>query len=315
MLESLTPPVVFCFDEHYSPYAAVAALSVLLRASAPPKIYCLASGITPDARAAFDGLAARFGTEVLIIDVSEEPFGSWKEIFHVKRSCYLRLLIPELVPEPQAIYLDCDVLVTDDIAKLGATTFPNDELIAGAHDSRGEATSKVPRLAGDRYLSSGVLVMNLAEMRKVGFRSLCDQIYRDYEDQILWTDQCVINKAAEGRKVIIDQRWNTQIHAQQIATSDWLRLSRGGTSLLHFVGETKPWSEWCNPPVAEYWWSIARLLGIRGLAPVPTNHFGDLLSLAQWQDREGEFKGASATKSRVIEILMTALRAGVTLRR
>ena len=100
------------------------------------------------------------------------------------------------------------------------------------------------------------------------------------------------------------ERWNRQVFPNRISREGWARISTPlESSVLHFVGSTKPWDSWCDPVIAEFWWSFARKLGLADLAPTPKTRVAHYLELAKALDAKRDFEAASRIKGELIERL------------
>jgi len=295
-------PVVFCFDANYAPYAAVATFSLARSAQNPLKIYWVVSRDLEKASFLRDHLK-NLGIEVSITVADGNPFAHWKTKDHVNTAANLRLLIPTVIKEAKVIYLDCDTLVLADLAPLYETD-TKDFAIGGVIDPDGPKFNKILQ-NGREYMNSGVLLMNLDLMREEEFLKKCADIYAKYQDAVLYPDQCVINKFSEGRKVFLDPKWNRLIWAQLTDNNTWQQaIAEGKSKILHFIGSVKPWEEWCNPMIADFWWTYARKLGLADLHPIKITNLPQLLSLACALDVIERFKDASKLKTDVIHHLL-----------
>ena len=96
--------------------------------------------------------------------------------------------------------------------------------------------------------------MNLEGLRQDRFLEKCTAIYSSDPESATYMDQCLINKYAENRKIIIDPKWNRMIRAEQVRLEEWNAATRtNSSSIVHFIGYTKPWKSWCNPHIADFW--------------------------------------------------------------
>ncbi len=87
-------------------------------------------------------------------------------------------------------------------------------------------------------------------------------------------------------------------------------LSEGHTAIVHFVGDVKPWMEWCNPPVAKLWWHYARQIDSGHVQPTRIRTANQARRLAQILDRnEGLIRPSARWKSMVPPPFKTAVRA------
>jgi len=254
-------PIVFCFDHKYSIYAAVSIFSVLSTTDVPVKVYCIVpSSDVDNVSSSLQGLNRISPYSITVIGGDDVRFQEWKEVAHISRATYLRLLIPDLIKEDKVIYLDSDLLVLSGLSEL--YSIPTDQyFFAGVFDPAGASTSKLPRAAGDVYINAGVLVMNLDGLRRDRFLERCVEIHSSHPGLVTWLDQCLINKYAENKKVVIDPRWNRQVFAHAINQRDWTSIaSSDGSSIIHFLGQVKPWSANCPSYIADFWGQYANNL-------------------------------------------------------
>lgn len=301
-------PVLLCFDANYADYAAVATYSAHKNSKSNIVFYWL---FTPEVeerskrlRESLQKLGMRIN--LLVFDVSH--LNHWKTGLHFTTASYLRLFAPDLLTnEDKLLYLDCDTLVLTDVMSLYNTPL-QDARFAGCIDETGGKTSRVPRVAGDKYINSGVLLMDLKALRNDGVVERCKMLYEQFKNEITWPDQCLINKYAEGRKLILDPKYNRQIFTFRIKASDFNDLTKPqNSSILHFVGGTKPWQSWCNPCIAEFWWAYANDLQIDNLKPTQITTINQLVALADVLDLNSQYEEASKIKTQAIQALFKHL--------
>jgi lipopolysaccharide biosynthesis glycosyltransferase len=188
---------------------------------------------------------------------------------------YLRLLTPELLPEDveRAIYLDSDVVVCADLARLWESDLGGRPLgaIQDASIPFFDAERALPDLEAVReilwsvrgvanweelgldpcspYLNSGVLLMDLAAWRReASARRLLDCL-REQRAHAGMPDQYVLNVVFAGRWQALDLRWNAPpaLFAHRApggSPFDAATLSRARAEpwIVHYVGALKPWS-------------------------------------------------------------------------
>jgi lipopolysaccharide biosynthesis glycosyltransferase len=244
-------------------FAAVSIFSILSNADTPAKIYCIVPSTDIFMVSSIQEMNRIFDSDIQIIAADNQIFSTWTKHAHVTRAAYLRLLIPNLIREEKVIYLDSDLIVLSDLSELYATS-TEQFFLAGVPDPRGASSSKMPRKQDDVYINSGVLVMNLEGLRQDHFLQKCAQINASYPGLATWVDQCLINKYAENRKVIIDAKWNRQIIADEVTLEEFNNyVSNGNSSIIHFLGRMKPWNAGSGPHVAKFWWDYADRLSMK----------------------------------------------------
>lgn len=300
-------PVVFCFDANYANYAAVATYSLHQNTSSALNIYWIIPAEEKDDIVPIQQILLQRGLQIRLLCADTSMFSDWKVVGHFSRGMYLRLLIPDLLSERKAIYLDSDTLVLGDLTELYESDMQQN-LIGGVIDINEGINSKIPRSDGDIYINSGVLVMDLDALRADRFLKKCTEIYRQYAQLTILPDQCVINKYADGKKLILDPGWNRQIIHNNTSKELWRQIIAGGHSkVLHFITDTKPWQTWCLPYLSEFWWSYANQLALPGLKPAEATELTHFICLAKAYDQTGDFGKASRLKSDIIRTLLKAV--------
>jgi lipopolysaccharide biosynthesis glycosyltransferase len=267
-MEGLAPaadmvPLVFCFDKNFAPYAGASIASALANSDAFYKIYCIFSSPEEDFPQSIVALCNRHRCELIKIPISIESFADWRldPNSHFSAAAYYRLLIPQLIPEKRAVYLDCDLIVTCGLARLHSQDLAG-AWIAGCVDPVAAPLSHIPRADGDPYLNSGVLLLDLETLRSVLPSSEIARIYSENEQLIVFPDQCLINKMAEGKKLAISESWNLQFHNRSREELSELIDKNDGSAILHFSGPLKPWMAWAPSRYTAFWSQYARLAGI-----------------------------------------------------
>jgi lipopolysaccharide biosynthesis glycosyltransferase len=129
---------------------------------------------------------------------------------------YSRILLPHLLDVPRLIYLDCDTLVFRDLSALFDRELSPGKLLAAvpdfetsslAEDSRTMAdTMKLP--AQGTYFNSGVMLMNLDELRKQHFFPRAVEFLNTWTGKYRFHDQSAINFLLHGQIDELPEHWN-----------------------------------------------------------------------------------------------------------
>ncbi|RLN16939.1 putative galacturonosyltransferase-like 1 [Panicum miliaceum] len=261
--------VAMTLDASYLRGTMAAVLSVLRHASCPESIFFhfVASAAAPGAtagelratvRASFPSLAFRvypFADEARVAGlISTSIRGALDRPLNYARS-YLASTLPPCVR--RIVYLDSDVVLTDDIAALAATTLPGEAAAVAAPEYCGAnftayftpgfwaspALSSV--FAGRRacYFNTGVMVLDLARWRRAGYTAQIEEWMelqkrvRIYELGSLPPFLLVF----AGRIASVDHRWNQHGLGGDNYRGLCRGLHAGAVSLLHWSGKGKPW--------------------------------------------------------------------------
>lgn len=267
-------PLVFCFDGNFTNYAAVATFSAFTNSKSKLKVHWIIPSEAENATIPVKELLIKWGLDITIHVASDQHFNGWKEQGHIKKAAYIRLLIPEIISAPKVIYLDCDLIVQADIVELFELEI-GASVVAGAHDAIGEKYTLMPQISGDKYINSGVMVLNLESLRKNRFLETCTEIYNKFLAEVTFSDQCIINKYSEGQKTLIDPCWNYYFFIY-----DNLEVSPSNepaefqkAKILHFTGHIKPWSVNCPAHLGDRWWEYANRLNLPNLERKPYDNF------------------------------------------
>ncbi len=299
--------IAYCFDRTFAPYAAVSTFSLLASMASAPTVYWLvpaadAQHVAP----VLEGLKRQTGHDLRLLAAPAEAFAGWETKLHLTSAAYLRLLLPDLIAADRLLYIDCDTLVLGDLGELFTLDLHGNLLAAALQrvNPGKRIFSRIPRAEGDPNINSGVMVLDLQPLRAAGFLGACQQIYMQYKTDIVFADQCIINKFAENRKLVLDERWNHQIFSNATLNADFRhRLEHGEMRVLHYVGSVKPWQQLCNPVVTAPWWQYARRLDFLQIAPLKMSNLGQAISLANCHDRNGLYEEASMLKGQIINLM------------
>ncbi|KAG8097779.1 hypothetical protein GUJ93_ZPchr0013g33887 [Zizania palustris] len=263
--------VAMTLDASYLRGTMAAVLSVLRHASCPESVYfhfVAAAGSSPapssvgvqelrdTVRASFPSLAFRvypFDESRVAGLISTSIRGALDRPLNYARS-YLASTLPSCVR--RVVYLDSDVVLSDDIASLAATPLPGETTVAAPEYCRANFTAYFtpgfwasPSLSatfkGRRacYFNTGVMVLDLARWRRAGYTAQIEEWMelqkrvRIYELGSLPPFLLVF----AGRIAPVDHRWNQH----GLGGDNYRGLCRGlhvgAVSLLHWSGKGKPW--------------------------------------------------------------------------
>lgn len=193
---------------------------------------------------------------------------------------WYRILLPRLLSDlDRVLYLDIDTIALDDLTSLWEADLGDAYLGAVSnvfqqnHRHRPAALG-LPATQG--YFNSGVLLMNLAQMRADDVTARMKECARKRADEIEWPDQDVLNLVLGHRRVPLHPRWNCMNSILRFRSSrkvfgrKALREARRRPAIRHFEGpgENKPWHPECP--------SGDRDLYLRHLAATPWGAVGEI---------------------------------------
>lgn len=272
-------PIVLISDDNYVIPTSVAIAS-MISAKKPDThydIYIVCASLSQESEEAF----SVFESDSVAIHVIREDANRFADLHQFSRSAVcvatpsalLKFVLPDLLPEKdKVLYLDGDILVRTDLSELYATDL-EDNMVAAVIDSgsiyyKQKFTSQV-----EHYFNSGVMVLNLKQMRLENMTEVLIRTKQELNDSNLM-DQDVLNVVFDhrvkclpiwynflatnlyrSRKGLelndINELYGTQFQSREELFDSW--------KILHFSSKDKPWK---NPLVlfADKWMKVYRCL-------------------------------------------------------
>lgn len=134
---------------------------------------------------------------------------------YYSNATYYRVLIPNLYPEyDKVLYLDADIVILDDIAKLYNKSIGN-YLIAGVSehwlDRYRELQEYAEKVIGvssyKKYINAGIMLMNLKELRESKFEEKFIHLLENVK-YVFAQYQDYFNRICKGRIKYLRGYWN-----------------------------------------------------------------------------------------------------------
>lgn len=253
-------PLAIAFTPNYFVPAATMLRSLLDSSEDSFKVICLVSEEIPERmRKKLERLEkGRLSFEYIPLKGRME--GIYTDPRYTEAASF-RLILPELLPEYDSIaYIDCDVIVRQDIGKLYRETDLGDNYLAAVFEAPIENQAERASALGcdpDRYFNSGFLLMNLYQMRKENVSKqlldACRVPYMEFPDQDALNQVCLgrvlpLSPVYNGIRTFFIRKYKTDF-IRQYNEPLWDKVQKEGT--IHYTGG-KPWNIFSVR--FEVWW-------------------------------------------------------------
>lgn len=254
-------PIFFAVDDVYIPFLAVALESLIDNSSKDYyySVKVLHTNVSEENRNKIYKYK-RENVDVEFVDLNYYIERVKDKLYtrdYYTKSTYFRLFVPDLYPQySKALYLDSDITIVGDIAELYNTEMGNN-LVAGIPDGAVQTIDTfkeyVEKFVGVRdyneYFNAGILLMNLAELRKFRFQEKFLYLLEKVKYTVA-QDQDYLNRLCKGRVKIVDKVWNAMPMPE-------LGIPAEDVKLVHYNLNAKPW-HYDNILYQEFFWKYAK---------------------------------------------------------
>lgn len=251
-------PIFFAVDDNYVPLLATAIGSIKAHVNAKYEY---------DINILIDDLDVQYRKQlsdmqlenvkiefVSVCDRLEAIYSGLHMRDYYTKATYYRFFIPEMFPQyDRGIYLDCDVIITQDLAKMYNCRL-KDNLVAAVNDEIisdievfAQYSEAVLGIDRKKYFNAGILVMNLAKMREEHIEEKFEELLSKKTYRVA-QDQDYLNVLCQGKVKYLPLSWNKT----PMPTSNRKRIP----SIAHFKINFKPW-RYDDIPYGELFWQYA----------------------------------------------------------
>lgn len=276
--------ILLATDSFYVPYCYVAMKSIVLHASSD-RIYdfiIFETQLKPEEKEKLSGvgdgaanISVRFCDPKMLLGKHEAFLRNTVSDGRITVETYFRLFSPFLLPEfDKILYLDCDMVACDDVAKLYDENLDG-YLLGGVADTAAQAFYNGTRMEWakyfrtidadmSKYYNAGMTLFNLKMFRELYTIEQLQQIIgeRTYRAH----DQDILNIIGKGRLRTLDARWDLCTYGRRYEIDypyapkqvylEYMQ-ARKSPGIIHYAGIEKPWNK-PQTDMGEYFWEVAR---------------------------------------------------------
>ena len=258
-------PIFFTIDDGYAPYLHVALISLIKNASKDRKykIIVVYQELNEENRnnlaklvEDYPNFEMEFKFMKQSLDMITDRIENRLRSDYFTMTIYFRIFIPDMYPEyDKAIYIDSDIIVPGDISELYDTDM-HDNLIGVVTDG---SVNDVPELQrymteslglklGD-YFNSGMLLMNMKELRNVHLAEHFLYLLNKYHFDCVAPDQDYLNSMCYGKIEYLDSCWDAMPNRNKPEIEN--------PKIIHYNLFDKPW-RYDDIQYQDYFWEYAK---------------------------------------------------------
>ncbi len=265
--------VVYAANNQYSKVLGISLMSFFdnNKDMRDVEVYIFSNGIYDENLKRLNALAGMYDRTIHIIDIREKLSNVNKRETSWDVSIYSRFFIPEILPEDieRVLYLDCDILVLEEISELFSFEFEKDKTVYGVLDRYNVTAAARLDLKDGIYINSGVLLIDIKAWRE---NQTSEELLAQCDKRVWqFPDQDIINYQLRGKIGILHPKYNvnkfTSVlpyeYAQKLSYQDidkyysreMYEQAQKKPYIVHFSGSmfNRPWQKNSRQPYHEVW--------------------------------------------------------------
>lgn len=258
-------PIFLASDDNYAPFVATTMFSILDNTNSKIDFYVLDGGISKKSKKLIKASLKLFKHySVEYIDMSNYGLNKFPNLKHYSLNTFSRYFIPKIKPNlGKILYMDVDIIVKSDIAKLYDHDLGDYPLAAILEDFYKPnylyLKEKIyPEYkGGSNYFNAGVLLIDVQKFIKNNYSQKCIDMTIELEDRLSCADQDVFNIIFENNFKILDYKFNympDHFKYYKELHPDMADTIKSDAVVLHYT-DCKPWFR--GSVADEDFWQVA----------------------------------------------------------
>ena len=211
------------------------------------KIYVLNEDLPTEWFAIMNQRLRQLDSEVINCRMSPEQFQSFSlPSNHIHYATYFRYAIPEIVEEERILYLDCDMIFTQDLSPLFEVDLKGYGL--------GAVVDKPTTIDG---FNAGLLVIDKTWWQEHQVTDALFDLTREHHQHV-YGDQGILNLYFKDAWYPLPWTYNLQVGSDKdqylYGDLDWYDAFQGIPAVIHYTSHNKPWTSKRFNRFREQWW-------------------------------------------------------------
>ena len=249
--------IIIAVDENYIEHAKTMLYSLACNNREHLDVYLLQSTILRERLDEFSRFMEKKAHGTLhTVAIPADVFAKVPKNDRMSVETYFRLLSFSLLPESveRALWLDADIIVKDDITAFYYQDFQG-KLAVCCAEKKQKHHDRLQISRTHLYFNAGVILFNLAEMRRAFKESDVFDCIEQYREQLKLMDQDVLNLMLADRVKYAEAAvYNNGAYGFSVIGKKKMRQLKKTAKIIHYWGSIKPWN-WKGANWADrYWW-------------------------------------------------------------
>ena len=170
---------------------------------------------------------------------------------HINHMTFARYFIPDFVTEDKVLYLDSDLIVTDDLTDLFELDL-DENYLAAARSCFGAGLG----------FNASILLINNKKWRSETIRQKLIELTEKEHENVKEGDQSILNMLFKDQYSLLDDKYNFQIGfdagaAEKNHTFIFEIPLTPSPKILHYISPDKPWKQFSVGRLREEWWKYS----------------------------------------------------------
>ena len=279
--------ILYVSDNNYAWLMGISMISLFENNKHIEKldVYFFCENVTDENKKIIADIADRYHRKIVIADMPDIDVPQNLITDRWPKCVFVRLFADQILPKEldRVLYLDCDTIVEGSITPLEQIDMQG-KMFYGVKDClSGTNKENIGLKKEDVYINTGVLMINLQELRANDMNSAIESYVNAYKNLINYPDQDTLNGAFNDKIGILEPQYGVMTlnaahaysevmmlrHPSNFYTEKQMNAAVEHPVIIHYttnMREVRPWFKNSNHPYVAY--------------------FRKYMAISPWKDRE-----------------------------
>lgn len=201
--------VAYASDQNYAKHVGISLISLLENNKNLENIhiYIIEDNISEELKEKLVSIVNRYKRELTFLKCNKLCENLDVKV-NFPKAAFSRLFLDKIDEIDKILYLDSDTIINSSIKELYETNI-DDYYVAGVQDNAAYyLLKKIGMNKNDRYINSGVLLMNLKKWREDNVEEMIVDFIKKHNGKVNHHDQGIINGVCKKKILIINPKYN-----------------------------------------------------------------------------------------------------------